>query len=72
MANGRLLFQALSDLLFMYFKSLFSGLHYAGPVESVHLLPFWPDPLFSQGKNKILFLQKAINKQSASVILDLL
>ena len=29
-------------------------------------------PVFSQGKNKILFLQKVSNRQSASVIWDLL
>ena len=34
--------------------------------------PVLAGPVFSQGKSKIPFLQKASNKQSASVILDLL
>ena len=60
--------------------TLFSGLGFgsdlpvllSGPAESVRLLRFWPDQFFSQGKNKIPFLQKASNKQSASVILGLI
>ena len=43
-----------------------------GPAESVRLLQFWPDQFFHQDKNKIAFLQKASNKQSASVILGLI
>ena len=34
--------------------------------------PVLARPVFSQGKSKILFLQKASNKQSASVILGLI
>ena len=34
--------------------------------------PVLAGPVFSQGKSKILFLQKASNKQSASVILELI
>ena len=41
-----------------------------GPAESVWLLQFWPDQLFHE--SKILFLQKASNKQSANVILGLI
>ena len=42
------------------------------PAESVQLLRFWPDQFLHQGKSKIPFLQKASNKQSASVILGLI
>ena len=38
----------------------------SGPAESVRLLRFWPDQFFSS------ILQKASNKQSASVILGLI
>ena len=34
--------------------------------------PVLAGPVYSQGKSKILFLQKASNKQSASVILGLI
>ena len=34
--------------------------------------PVFAGPIFSQGKSKIPFLQKASNKQSASVILGLI
>ena len=47
-------------------------IHTSGPAESVRLLRFWLDQFFSQGKSKIPFLQKASNKQSASVILGLI
>ena len=45
---------------FQYFAQTFTI--YPGPAESVRLLRFWPDQ-FSQGKNKIPFLQKASIKQ---------
>ena len=35
-------------------------------------VPVLAGPVFSQGKNKILFLQKASNRQSANVIWGLL
>ena len=35
-------------------------------------VPVLATPVFSQGKSKIPFLQKASNKQSASVILGLI
>ena len=43
-----------------------------GPAESVQMLWFWLDQFFLKVKQKIPFLQKASNKQSASVILGLL
>ena len=43
----------------------------SGPAESVRLLQVLARPVFSQDKEKILFLQKASNKQSASVIFGL-
>ena len=44
----------------------------SGLAESVRLLRFWPDQFFLKVKAKFLFLQKASNKQSASVILGLI
>ena len=43
-----------------------------GPVELVWLLRFWPDQFFLKVKAKFQFLQKASNKQSASMILGLI
>ena len=51
-------------------SNIFSS--YPGPAELVRLLRFWLDKFFSQAKNNIPFLQKASNKQSASVILGLI
>ena len=44
----------------------------AGPAESVWMLWFWPDQFFLKVKAKFHFLQKASNKQSASVIMGLI
>ena len=43
-----------------------------GPAELVQVLWFWPDQFFHQGKSKIPFLQKVSDKQSVSVILELI
>ena len=48
----------------MYFDARAGGTGPAAPVLA--------RPVFSQGKSKIPFLQKASNKQSASVILGLI
>ena len=45
-------------------------IHRAGGISPA--APVLTGPVFSQGKNKILFLQKASNERSTSVILGLI
>ena len=49
---------------------LYSHSYRAGGIAPAD--PVLAGPVFSQGKSKIPFLQKASNKQSASVILGLI
>ena len=51
-------------------NSIMHDYHRAGGIGPA--APVLAGPVFSQGKSKIPFLQKASNKQSASVILGLI
>ena len=62
------IFQCMCTFVYIIHAGMHTNI---GPAESVRLLRFWLDQFF-QGKNKIPFLQKAGNKQSASVILGLI